>query len=222
MVDLIVVCSVTLQDCYEISFKKYLEIIGIPYKLILTDPNLSLSQSYNSIIETNLEDIKQSKYIIFSGQDVLIKDENWGRKLIAVCDSLPDFGYGGVECRCSNKEKIGYYKDGRNEDPPKEVMTCDGAFIIITSKLFLERQFDTQFPWYPLAEDYALWVRFVKGLKVYHIPIIGYGCGENCSVPSKWVSQFANISEYSNSLRKDHERLLKKWNLKEVITTSWG
>jgi len=219
-IDLIIICSVTVQECFDRLLKKSLEIIGVPYKLILTDPNLSISESYNSILQTNMDDVKHSKYLLFIAQDVSIQDVNWGQKLIEVCDSLPDFGYGGIECR-KEKEAIGYYHAGKTNDPPIEVTTCDGAFAIIPSKLFLEHQFDEQFPWYPVMDDYQCWIRLVKHLKVYHISVKDYGT-HGCSIPSKWVSQFANNIEYINRLREDHDKLLKKWNLQELITTTWG
>ena len=220
---LIVICSVTVPECFDRLLKKSLEIIGVPYKLILTDPNLSLSESYNSILKTNMDDIKHSKYLLFIAQDVPIQDVNWGQKLVAVCDSLPDFGYGSIECR-RGKEQIGYYHANKADEPPVEVMTCDGAFAIIPSKIFLEHQFDESFPWYPVMEDYQCWVRLVKHLKVYHVPVKGYAtCATyGCPIPSKWVSQFANNTEYVNRLAEDHKRLLKKWNLDELITTTFG
>lgn len=221
MVNLIIVCSVTNQDIYDLGTKPTLERLGVDYKLILTNPNLMLSESYNSILETNLEDVKQSKYIIFMAQDINILDEGWGKKLVEVCDSLPHFGYGGVECRCGSKE-IGYFKQGRNNDPPIEVTCCDGCFFITPSKLFLERQFDTSFPWYPFVEDYVLWLSCIKNLKIYHVPIKEYTSAPSYPSPSKWVSQFKSDTEYATQLRKDHERLLKKWGIKELITTTWG
>jgi hypothetical protein len=236
MVDLVIVCSVTVQICFEKLLQKSLEIIGMSYKLILTDSNLSLSESYNSIIETNLEDVKQSKYLIFIAQDVSIKDQDWGRKLIEVCDSLSDFGYGGVECKrdiilasvlMGKTEKeltwkdcdIGFFSQGNNNDPSCEVTCCDGAIIIIPSWLFLEHQFDTQFFWYPIAEDYACWVRFVKKLKVYHVPIKDFRNGD-CTIQSRHVSQFKTHEEYYRSLFEDKKKLLRKWNLEKLETTT--
>lgn len=221
MVDLVVVCSVTIQGIYELGTKPTLERIGIEHKLILTDPNLTLSESYNSILKINMEDVKNSKYIIFMAQDINILDEGWGKKLVEVCDSLPDFGYGGVECR-RGSDKIGYFLDGRNIDPPTEVTCCDGCFFITPSRLFLERQFDISFPWYPFVEDYVLWVTREKHLKIYHVPIKDYSSAPSYPSPSKWISQYKNITEYATQLRIDHERLCKKWGLKELITTTWG
>ena len=88
----------------------------------------------------------------------------------------------------------------------------------------MEHQFDESFPWYPVMEDYQCWVRLVKHLKVYHVPVKGYAthATHGCHIPSKWVSQFANNTEYVNRLAEDHKRLLKKWNLDELITTTFG
>lgn len=220
MVDLIIVCSVTIQNCFEVCLKESLERVGVPYKLVLTDPNLSFTESYNLILQTNMNDVKESKYLVFVAQDVHIGEQNWGQKIISVCDSLPDFGYGSIECRLG-KQQIGYFANRKSNEPAIEVTTCDGAFVVIPSVVFLERQFDPQFKWYPVMEDYQCWIRLVKKLKVYHIPIYDYSNG-GCSGPSKWVSQYKNITEYSTQLSIDHKRLLEKWGLKELVTTTWG
>jgi hypothetical protein len=219
MVDLIFVCSVTTQECFEVYLKQTLERVGVPYKLILTDPNMSITKSYNSILQTNMNDVKESKYLVFVSQDIRTKKEDWGKDIVSICDSLPDFGLAGIECkRCA--EEVGYVHNRQTDIPICEVTCCDGAFIIIPSKLFIEHQFDTQFEWYPFMEDYQCWIHIIKHLKVYHIPIKGYETGYH--VPSRHVSQYKNQSEYARSLERDHDRLLKKWGLKELKTTTWG
>ena len=219
MIDLIIICSVTIQECFDTHLKVTLKKIGVPYKLILTDPILPISESYNSILQTNLDNVKKSKYLIFMAQDITINGQDWGQKIISICDSLPDFGYGGIECRL-DKQHIGYFTHGKTNEPAIEVTTCDEAFNIIPSKLFLEHQFDTQFKWYPYMTDYQCWVRFVKNLKVYHVPVEGYWCG-GCNA-SKWVSQFKTTKEYAAKLAEDHAKLLNKWGLVTLRTTTWG
>lgn len=220
MTDLIVVCSITNENCYEgILVEHGLKKIGIDYELILTDPNLSLSASYNSIVNTHRKLLEQSKYIAFLSQDSSFKIDNWGKKLLQICLALPDMGYGGVSCKTIGGLQIGYEKMPFLNNPV-EVNVCDANIIIIPSWLFLEHQFDTAFSWYPFAEDYALWVQRIKKLKVYHIPLGCYSGG--CTKPSKWVSQFKNNNEYATQLMKDHKRLLKKWGLPSLKTTTWG
>ena len=147
VVDLIIVCSITDEIFFngEHGFAQCLKFVGIPYLFISTNPTLTLSQSYNSIVKTNYEDVKNSKYVTFVSQDSPIREIDWGRKLIDICDSLPDFGYGGLVCV---KENCGFIKTTL----PSKCESCDAFFIVIPSKLFLENQFDEQFPWYPFAE----------------------------------------------------------------------
>lgn len=218
MVDLIVVCSVTCPECYHALTEKSFKNIGIEYLLIFTDPTISLSESYNSIVSTHKTEIEKSKYIIFLAQDVTLTTENWGKKIIDICDGLPDLGCAGIECVSKNRIQVGF--GGNYPEEPVSVNACDGAEVIIPSKLFLERQFDVQFKWYPMMEDYACWIQFVKKLKVYCLPIRIINGG--CDKPSKWVSQFANLTEYANRTRIDHDRLLNKWHIEGFPTTTWN
>jgi len=222
--DLIIACSITCPECYHVKLEKSLQYVGTEHILIHANPELSLSESYNSIVLTHLKEIEQSKYVVFLAQDILFSDKDWGKKIIGLCDKLPDLGCAGLKCRTKiqtprtpSKEALGY--EGNFPPYPIPVNACDGATIIIPSKLFLERQFDTQFPWYPVTEDYACWIHFVKKLKVYYLPVKCEDGG--CTRQSKWLRQFATHLEYARQLKIDHNRLLKKWNLKRFETTTW-
>ena len=217
MSDLIIVCSITSQKCFDRCLGEALKRIGADYKLILTSKYESLSQSYNSIIQTNREDIENSKYIVFVGQDVLIEANDWGTNLIQTLDKLVNLGYAGVDC-IINTNKRGMI-DGPS--PPQPVECCDAGIIIIPSKLFLEHQFDIMFPWYPLAEDYAIWIKQVKHLNVYHIPIPGFKGGMNCSEKeSRFRISFPGENEYNEFLKGEHFKLLEKWNKDSFETTT--
>jgi len=217
--DFVVVVSVTDEECYKMRLEKSLTKIGIKYSLIFADSSLTLSKAYNSILKYKY--LNKSKYIMFVGQDVEFLDENWGKKIIGYCDQLPLMGYAGVEARDHSNKQINYFTYPETQTTnPVEVETCDGAIAIIPTKLFLERQFDEDFPWFPVMEDYALWVSKVKNLKVYSLPLkIFNGYAGHAS---KWVKQFTSNTDYVSSLRKDYNRLLKKWNLPKVNTTTWA
>lgn len=153
-------------------------------------------------------------------QDIDIRDQDWGKKLVETCDSLPDFGMGGVECCGLKGEAVGHFLTKHTGDPACEVTTCDGAFIVIPSYLFMERQLSPEFPWYPVIQDYSCWLHFIKHLKIYHVPVKEY-YNPDRFVKTRWVAQFKTSDEFSNSMKVDHERLLKKWNLKKLPTTSF-
>lgn len=213
-------CSVTNPECYNgILVEKGLKNIGVPYDLILTDPELSLSESYNSIIKTHRDIVVNSKFIVFLSQDAYFEMNDWGKALLCFCSKLKNFGYGGGECIKTNGCGIGFGTE-HNNLYPCEVSVCDANMIIIPSYLFLKRQFDTRFKWYPFAEDYALWVNRVRRLSVYYIPIRCHSGG--CATPSRWVNQFKDAYEYAKALRVDHNRLLKKWRTTRIKTTTWG
>lgn len=227
---LIIVLSVTSQVCFEHRFKKSISRIGLPendFIIVFTNAELTLSQSYNTIL--SVPQIKETKYILFVAQDVEFMEDGWGKKLIDFCDQLPDLGYAGVECKGFKGEQINYQfaytsqgisSADKISKEPINAETCDGAIAIIPTKMFLEHQFDESFPWFPLMEDYVLWVRLIKRLEVYSIPlVIENGCS---GIASKWVKQFKTNSEYANHLSKEYDKLLRKWNIKIVHTTCWG
>lgn len=207
--ELVIVTSITNQECYEQRLEKSLSKCGISYTLIKTDPKLSWTKALNSIIK--YENLKDSRYIAFCHQDVEWLDEFWGWRIIQWADSLPDFGYGGTECITKDAKhySCGFSGPKRNKWgeavlKPTVVQTCDSGTAIIPTKLFLEQQFDEQFDWFPVQEDYACWVQFIKKLKVYCLPI------------SIWHSGCQNENRVSRLERypRDEEKIkifLKKW-----------
>lgn len=176
--------------------------------------------SANSIVKTNLTDIQESRYLLFIAQDVDIRSQDWVKRLIETCDSLPDFGMGGVECCGLNGEEVGRFLTGHSNNPACEVTTCDGAFIVIPSYLFLERQFSEEFPWYPCFQDYGCWLYFDMHLKTYHVPVKEY-YNPDRFVPTRWVSKFKTSQEFSDDMKIAHQKMLKKWNLECLPTTSF-
>lgn len=223
MPDLIVVVSITVNEAFETMLNPSLSYIGADYLLIKTDPNLSLSESYNSILTTHKDEVEKSKAIAFIFQNVKILDENWGKKILDLLQTLPNMGYGGLECvNCKNKS-IGFdgnYVDERVDGSTiLECGTCDADFIVIPTSLFLERQFDVQFPWYPLAEDYQCWVRWIKEMNVYVLPL--RMVWTDYFGKTKFTSQFKNHHEYRVVLWKEHVKLLEKWKRGPIPSTTW-
>lgn len=214
--DLMVVCSITDQSCFDRCIGESLKKLGCGYTLVITDPDLSLSESYNSILKIHLEAVKNSKYLLFVGQDIIIEGKDWGKRLVASCDSLSDFGYGGVECM-DERGWVGCHADSNN--PIQQANCCDAGLIIIPSKIFLEHQFDTQFDWYPVAEDYACWVKIERHLEVYHIPIDGYNADARNCPQSKFYKEHPPAIRH-RKMNEDHTKLLRKWKLDKLKTTS--
>jgi len=224
MEKLVAVVSITDMEIYKKHLEKTLLKIGLKYTLIKTNPNISITESYNSIVE--YKNLKESKYILFVHQDVEFLDENWGQKIMELCDKAVDFGYGGTECYTHNGVAFGCgYAWERNRrwgneiSQPIIVETCDGGIGVIPTRLFLERQFDEQFKWYPVMEDYACWVQFIKKLKVYCLPIVTYHVGGS---RHGWNMKFKNRDDYVKSLKRDYHRLCQKWNRKIYTTSCHG
>jgi len=213
---LVIVVSITDQEHFEQHLGKSLKKVGIPYTLIKTCPILPYTKSYNSIL--NYKNLKDSKYILFVHQDIEFLEDNWGKKLIEICDSLPDLGYAGTECITETGEIIGYgfafpnkKKWGERKEGIPIVQTCDGGIAIIPTKLFLERSYDETFLWYPVHEDYACWVQYIKGLKVYCLPIETWHAGKGKEIHK-------DIRDIS---RKKKIELFKRYN-KIIYTTGEG
>jgi galactoside O-acetyltransferase len=210
---LVVIVSITDQNYYEKHLGKSLENIGVPYTLIKTCPNIPYTKSYNSIIK--YKNLKDSKYLLFVHQDVEFLEDNWGKKLLDICDNLPNLGYAGTECVTESGEIIGYgyafsnrKKWGHRKEGIPTVQTCDGGIALIPTKLFLERQFDETFLWYPVHEDYACWVQYVKGLKVYCLPIETWHIGGGKEI----------LKEIRLSSKKKRKLLFERY--KRVIYTT--
>jgi len=211
---LVIVTSITNQKCYDMLLGNCLPQIGIDYSLIKTDAHKPWTTSANSII--NYKNLHKSKYIVFVHQDLKFLDKDWGKKIVELCESLPDLGYAGTEGVTNQGVGIGCgfnrpdrRKFGVRIKEPIIVETCDGGTGIIPTKLFLEKQFDENFLWYPVQEDYACWVRFVKKLKVYCLPLKIWhrGCHD--------ISNWKKIYSYDlTALTVDWHRLNKKWGRK--------
>lgn len=86
-----IVTSVTKSELYDWRLKHSLELEQADYKLILTNPKLPLSTSYNSIgnIDTN--------YVMFVHQDVIfLENEDFLSKAEKMCNILPKLGVAGI------------------------------------------------------------------------------------------------------------------------------
>lgn len=195
--EFVIVVSITDNKWYSEYFESCLGSIGIPYTLIKTNPDVSITNAYNSIIKYN--NLYKSKYTMFVHQDIKFLEEDWGKRIVEFCNKLPDLGYAGTECITEKGDIIGYgyafrgkTKWGRSPKEPIKVQTCDGGVGVIPTKLFLERQFDEQFPWFPVQEDYACWVQYEKNMSVYCLPIISWHRGggkifaKNANKGSQW------------------------------------
>lgn len=209
---LAIVVSITDMECFETRLKPSLSKVGVDFTYIETNPSLPLAHSYNSIVKYN--NFASSKYVIFIHQDMMFNDD-WGKKLVEVCDSLPDFGFGGGECityderwfHCTNDMATFTYK-------PEVIETCDDSLIVIPTRLFLERQFDESFPWYPFAEDYAVWVQLEKKLKAYCLGIwlCHMGCW-NKYLDDRYARMgFERGHDYRKYLADAWYRMADKWS----------
>jgi len=220
MEDLVITYSVTDRKCFDDGLGRCLSKVGVRHTIIETSTKLSWVDAANSIIKH--ENIQESKYILFIHQDVEFLEDNWGKKIIEWCDSLPDLGYAGIECVTREGESIGcgftvgHMRIGRKITSPMVVETCDCGVAIIPTKLFLERQFDSSILsgrlWYPTHEDYACWVQFVKNLKVYCLPIQIWHKG--CHNIFNWKrAGYSTPREYldKEGFTEGWYRLNKKW-----------
>lgn len=225
MLPLLIVTSITDRGCFERilgSKDKNLKSVGIEYQIIETDPTLSLPASLNTIVKTHRELLENTKYIMFIHQDIEFLEEDWGKKIVEICDGLPDFGYGGWQCSSQTSPPICFNGSGNPSDEerikkPIPSETCDNSLIIIPSYLFLEHQFDESFIWYPFAEDYACWVQFIKKLKVYALPIKATHsyCIPHYKHGYKDISPEFGLetrSDYYSWLYHEWERLNRKWS----------
>jgi len=213
---LAIVTSITDKDHYKRHLEKSFSKVGVPYSLIKTDPHLPYTISYNSILK--YKNLKDSKYIVFVHQDVEFLEDNWGKKIFELCDNLPDFGYGGTECRTEDGIRIGCgyafpskKRWGKEVKVPTPIQTCDAGIAVIPTYLFLERQFDTSFLWYPVHEDYACWVQYVRGLKAYALPLITWHAGQgHC----RWIDEHL----YSK-VPKEERNILEERYGRRIYTT---
>jgi len=85
-----IVASVTHPKLYEWRLKQSLERQMNKYKLILTNPKLPLSTSYNSIgnIDTN--------YVMFAHEDIIFMNRNFLTEMERICSHLRNLGIAGL------------------------------------------------------------------------------------------------------------------------------
>ena len=138
---LVIVVSTNDERCFQEHVLNALKTIGTSYTLIRTDPNISCSKSFNSILK--YKNLKNSKYIIFMHHDIDFLEEDWGKKIIDYCDSLSDFGSGGVECITEANEPLsnGLSRGrpwGKHFSTPTEIETCDGGIHIVPTQSFFD------------------------------------------------------------------------------------
>lgn len=216
---IVVVCSITNQECYEKLLARNLLHFGVPYTLILTDPTLNLPQSYNTIVKTHRKELEESQYVVFACQDNSF-EPNYGKKLVEVCNSLGlDFGFGASQ----GITDIGDVKT--QPSTPIKVQTCDSAgMVIIPSKLFLEHQFDESYEWYPFIEDYACWIQYERGLGVYALPL-GVYASDGCQrTELNFITKILKTNTGRDESRvyaiKEHLRMEQKWGRKIYTLTS--
>jgi len=222
MEKLAIVISVKDEGCFQRYTEESLKRIGCKYTLIRTDPNIPLCHSYNTVAKHS--NIEKSKYLLFIHHDIVFLLSNWGKRLLELCDGLQDLGYAGTECCGKDKSCWGnglsYGKRwGKPVDKPKPIHTCDDGVVVIPTKLFLERQFDPAFPWYPFAEDYAIWVKRKKGLTAYVLPVRIHHTGGCHSWLEKSHKRYA---DYVDELRQSMIRLKQKWGDRDIRSTAWG
>lgn len=215
--ELVVTCSIRNMKVYNACLKPSLRKIGCRYTHIITPIELSPAESMNSVIKYT--HIRNSRYIMFIHTDIRFNNRGWGARIMKLCDAVPKFGYGGLECcTVSAREVYSYGTMLENRcfnyhfNTPITMETCDGSCAVIPTELFLERQFDAKnFPYYPCKEDYALWIRFVKKKKVVVLPVsFNHGYPHKRQSDHRWGWD-TKRNYMVEMITKPYQRLCKKW-----------
>lgn len=157
---------------------KSLEIQKAKYELILIDNRNNKFKNAASALNHGASQA-HGEYLIFSHQDIIIKDENWLENTINQISKLDNPGIIGVAGKTHNRyirtnilhgippERITPFTLSQ----PEEASTVDECLFIIPKKVFEVLQFDekTCFDWHLYATDYVLSIRKL-GYKAYIIP----------------------------------------------------
>lgn len=215
-----VVTSVTDQKIFEENLKKSLDEQTTKFKLILTDPTLSLSASYNAIGEIN------TKYILFIHQDIYLCIEDWLEIAELMCDQLKDLGAGGVagwnkrqgktvgcwaryvpnrdkstKIKFFDKEFIGEIH-GDSFVEAQEVQVLDDMVFLVPSKVWKKQKYDAEnFPFHCRAYDFCLSLRANLNKKCYVLPLPVYEYSITSWTP-KYFKKHGRESDYFPILAK--------------------
>jgi len=189
---------VVYDGVYERRLEKSLEREQGDFRVLLTDPKLSLTESRNSI-----GDIEED-YVVFFHEDViLLEGGRFFIKLEEMCDKLKDLGVGGVFGFPGQKgmfyktmsrmgrtpfelieidgnesikwlgEKYSVKRFGKDIAHPVVVDTIDDQVVIIPREVWNKVKYDTDtFSFQLSGEDYCMRVRTELGLKVYSLPLL--------------------------------------------------
>lgn len=218
---LTLVVSVTDEEIFEKSLKRSLEKEKGKFKLIRTDPELSLSSSYNTVKKI------KTPFIAFLHQDLIFKENgNWLIKAENFARKLGNFGALSFAGWKENGELITYIAtyiphkkwnktveyageslkgkiQGKPFEEPQEVQVNDDTFFLLRKEIWNKMKFDESFPFHMFAFDYCLTLKYKLGLKNYVIPLKTY----EYAVTS-WTPDYKKKHGRAKEWRKV---LLKKW-----------
>lgn len=190
-----VVTSVTNQELFKKRLKRSLELEKTPYKLILTDPNLSYSESYNTVKKID------TSFVMFVHQDMVFLENGYFlAKAEKMCKELENFGLAGKygfkipqrikRFRKEYKTHKSSWKLRRHKfeiewngkkykvakydslDKVKEVDTVDDDVIILPSKIWNKMKLDAKtFSFHLAWEDYQMRIKTELNKKIYVLPL---------------------------------------------------
>jgi len=189
-----VVCSIKKPKQFIYRLGKSLLNQDVPYELILTSPDLSLPDSYNSIGQ-----IKKTDFVMFAHQDVWFGN-TFLKDMERIVRKLPEFGVGGViGWELGSKESIGgVWRTKRGWDKfdnkeftkadgqripykvtrrgfvvkePTRVLVIDDMIFLVRKGLWNRQKFDSSFHFHGMGEDYCLQAK-EEGRRVYVLPLV--------------------------------------------------
>lgn len=172
------ICVYNKKFVLENQLLKSLKIQKMDYELILIDNRNNKFKNAASALNYGASKA-HGDYLIFTHQDIIIKDENWLEKTVKQLEKLDNPGIIGVAGKTNDKfirtnilhgippEKITPF----TLTNPINASTVDECLFIIPKKAFNVLQFDekTCFDWHLYATDYLLSIRKL-GYGTYIIP----------------------------------------------------
>lgn len=190
-----VICSVTDEKIFKERLEASLKNQTAKYNLRLTNPKLSLAESYNTVENINTE------YLAFVHQDLTFLEEGkFLEKVENLANSLPQLGIAGLAgwkeggtfvgyfiCyverpfRSWKNRKFNYFGNilegrlfGRPFKKAEEVQVVDDLFLLLKKETWEKCKFDERFPFHGLGLDYSLQIKYNLRLKNYVLPLKFY------------------------------------------------
>ncbi len=196
-----IICVYNKQFVLKDQLLKSLEIQKMDYELILVDNRNNKFNNAASALNYGASKAN-GKYLMFTHQDIIIKDENWLEKTINQIEKLDNPGIIGVAGKTTDKfirtniihgippEKITPF----TLNAPVHASTVDECLFIIPKEVFEVLQFDekTCFDWHLYATDYLLSIR-KKGYNAYLIPTFLHHASKGASLSEGYFQTIKKI-----------------------------